>query len=110
MIDEFVSRATAPVAIEVSVPHAAPSLGHKLVVDLSNEGRTRRLRARGMTASQIDLRISRQLPREGYLQLADLVVNNDGDERRLRVSVGRVWRRWQAQPQARSGPADNHTR
>jgi dephospho-CoA kinase len=110
MIEEFVAGAARPAAVEVSVPQASPASFLRVVVDASDEVRRRRLLGRGMTADEIVRRSRYQLSRRGCLQLADLVVNNDRDERRLAVAVGRVWQWWQPESKARRSPADNHKR
>jgi dephospho-CoA kinase len=70
-----------PVAVEVSVPVDLTGPGWtKVVIDSPDETRRRRLLSRGMDPGEVDGRMAAQPTREQWLALADVVVDNSGDQ------------------------------
>jgi dephospho-CoA kinase len=64
-----------------------------VVVDAPDDDRRARLRKRGMLDDgQIAARMDAQPSRRDWLALADVVVDNSGDEQALRAQVIRLWR------------------
>jgi dephospho-CoA kinase len=85
----------APVVVyEVPLPGRSPfgDDATVVVVDAPDDVRRHRLRDRGMIDAQVDARMASQPSRQGWLALADLVVDNAGSEADLRVEVARLWR------------------
>lgn len=63
-----------------------------LVVTASEEARVgRMLSERGMSEDEARSRIASQIPEDDRVEMADLVITNDGTIRELRQTVGRVW-------------------
>jgi dephospho-CoA kinase len=67
-------------------------LGAVVVVDAPAEVALDRLvRLRGMSDEDARARIGSQVDRQSRLDIADLVIDNSGDEEQLRAEVDRVW-------------------
>ncbi|MFH1151343.1 MAG: dephospho-CoA kinase [Actinomycetota bacterium] len=63
-----------------------------LVVTTPEETRVgRMLSDRGMSEDEARSRIASQIPEDARVEMADLVITNDGSLRELREAVGRVW-------------------
>ncbi len=62
-----------------------------LVVSCSPEISRARLLGRGMGPEEIDRRFACQLPPEEKERIADYLIENSGDEKRLREQVERFW-------------------
>lgn len=62
-----------------------------LVVDAPDDVRLRRLVGRGMTPEDAQVRMARQATREQRLSIADIVIDNAGDEQQLRDRVEHIW-------------------
>lgn len=81
--------------VVVEIPIRAPWLDPSwpvLVVDVDDDVRWSRLRARGMADDEIEGRIAAQPTREEWREHATWVVRNDGGLADLSEEVGRVWR------------------
>ncbi len=62
-----------------------------IVVTASDATRISRLAARGMQESDVHARMAAQLPLQDKAALADVVLDNDGDESALEDQVDRLW-------------------
>ena len=62
-----------------------------VVVTASDEIRIARLVARGLHESDVRARMAAQMPLQEKSVLADVVLDNDGDEPSLEVQVDRLW-------------------
>ncbi|WJV49426.1 dephospho-CoA kinase [Streptomyces flavofungini] len=95
-------RAAAAAADDTVVVHDVPLLAENglaplydvvLVVDVRPETQLDRLvRLRGMTEDDARARMTAQATREKRLEIADLVIDNDGPLERLVARVDEVWR------------------
>jgi dephospho-CoA kinase len=80
--------AEIPLLIETSAQDQVDLI---LVVSCSPEVSRARLIERGMGPEEIDRRFACQLPREEKERIADYIIENSGDERRLEEQVKRFW-------------------
>ena len=89
-----VAAATAPVVVvEVSVGADLVGPGWiRVVVDAPDAARIDRAVARGLTREQAIARMSAQPARDEWLEGADRVLRNDGDEAALEIEVAALWR------------------
>lgn len=62
-----------------------------IVVTASDETRIARLAVRGMREGDVRARMAAQMPLQDKSALADVVLDNDGDESTLEVQVDRLW-------------------
>jgi dephospho-CoA kinase len=62
-----------------------------ITVESTLENRIARLRQRGMHISEIEGRIAAQASREQRLEVADFLIENDGDEDELLRQVENIW-------------------
>lgn len=62
-----------------------------ITVESTVENRIARLRQRGMHISEIEGRIAAQASREQRLEVADFLIENDGDEDELLRQVENIW-------------------
>ena len=62
-----------------------------IVIDTPDELRLQRLLDRGMSEDDARRRMAAQPPREAYLERADMVVPNSGDETALRAELTTIW-------------------
>jgi dephospho-CoA kinase len=77
-----------PVAVEVSVPVDLTGPGWTTVaIDSPDDVRRRRLMDRGMTEREIDERMAVQPTRDGWMALADIVIDNSGSREALEQRV-----------------------
>ena len=67
-----------------------------ITVEADTELRKTRLLKRGMYASQIEKRIKTQATEDERVEIADVVIRNDGDEDQLLRSVEAIWEELQA--------------
>ena len=78
----------SPLLIETGAHEDFPVV---IVVTASDESRIARLVARGMSESDVRARMSAQLPLEDKAAHADVLLDNEGDERALEAQVDRLW-------------------
>lgn len=62
-----------------------------ITVEADDELRISRLLARGMLISDIKARLANQLPPQARIDIADVVIKNDGDEDQLLRQVENLW-------------------
>lgn len=78
-----------------------------VVVDVDPEIAIERLiNLRQMNRDDIDARMARQSSREQRLAIADTVIDNSGDLRKLAIAVDRAWEWMQGLPRAQPGAGD----
>lgn len=78
----------SPLLIETGAHEAFPVV---VVVTASVDARLERSRARGMAEHDARARMAAQMPLEEKTRLADVVLDNDGDESALERQVDRLW-------------------
>ncbi|MEX0651582.1 MAG: dephospho-CoA kinase [Actinomycetota bacterium] len=78
----------SPLLIETGAHEGFPVV---IVVTASEESRIARLAARGMSDSDVRSRMAAQIPLEDKAAHADVLLDNEGDERALEVQVDRLW-------------------
>ncbi|MDP8959983.1 MAG: dephospho-CoA kinase [Actinomycetota bacterium] len=89
----LVKEAREPIVV-VEVPLLDDFMGQgwrRVVVDAPASVRAARLRARGMSAGDIERRMAVQPERRAWLEAADYVVDNSGDQEDLEREVDRLW-------------------
>jgi dephospho-CoA kinase len=80
------------VLLEIPLPDAGAGEGWpRVVVDAPEDVRIFRLRLRGMEPAEIAERMAAQPDREGWLAMADEVLDNGGDLEQLERECRRVW-------------------
>jgi dephospho-CoA kinase len=94
-LDELVRESSAPVVVvEISVPHLPiDSDWGRIVVVASESVRWTRLLDRGLSADEIQQRMSTQPEAADWVRPGDIVIDNDGDLDFLERQVETVWRR-----------------
>ena len=70
---------------------AAGKFDYIITVEAPLEARIERLRKRGLHQSEIEKRISNQATAEQRIAVANMVINNDGDEEELLRKVEAIW-------------------
>lgn len=85
----------AVVVVEVSVPKdlVGATWWRTIVADLPTEERRRRLIERGMTAEDVDRRMSAQPSREAWRTKGRWVVSTEGSREEVAERTRRLWRR-----------------
>lgn len=78
----------SPLLIETGAHEGFPVV---IVVTASEESRIARLAARGMSDSDVRSRMAAQIPLEDKAAHADVLLDNEGDERALEAQVDRLW-------------------
>lgn len=78
----------SPLLIETGAHEDFPVV---IVVTASDESRIARLAARGMSESDVRSRVAAQMPLHDKAAHADVLLDNDGDERALEAQVDRLW-------------------
>lgn len=78
----------SPLLIETGAHEGFPVV---IVVTASDESRIARLAARGMSDSDVRSRMAAQMPLEDKAAHADVLLDNEGDERALEAQVDRLW-------------------
>ena len=78
----------SPLLFETGASEGFPVV---IVVTASDETRIARLAGRGMREGDIRARMAAQMPLQDKSALADVVLDNDGDESTLEVQMDRLW-------------------
>lgn len=91
-ISDRLAASRSPLAV-VEIPLLSDFLGddwQRVIVDVPDETRVQRLLDRGMTRADIDQRMGAQPTRQEWLDAADYVIDNSGDQAALEAEVTRL--------------------